>query len=433
MPQHVPSGSIVDDGAAAAPQEPVAEKDEEGPHFKPPGDPFDVVFKQHKWALRRPARMYEMLWRESVSRRDEVWRNTLLWIARHTGPTATPEAPSNTHPALFVHALRTATSDTELRRVVHGLEETYTHAQAHFVGWAALLVSTLKVESDSVAKAALTATDRGLLYEIVLDELQKADGLWTGPPPGPSVRVAAMLHEVLVHQPFRWTIPDEKQRAAWKNYVTLWRRYHAEWEMPRQYDDVYRVLLVPGESTNESRKPDDSAAVETSKARAENAVGTIRWHLDQCPHDKTLIVLVSGGQVRSASAEAEIMAAVLNKPTTWGGAVPDRLEVVQDGLARHTSNNLRSAAQIALRSGLAGFWVQTGMNHALYALTGWKTRYLRETTWGLSQADRDRLAHVKPMVRRPCGPGANPAGGRARYQELRSLVFVPAIGDALNP
>ncbi len=196
---------------------------------------------------------------------------------------------------------------------------------------------------------------------------------------------------------------------------------------------AWRLILVPGKSRTNEAELDNEAAEETSLDRAVRAKEWIKWHLEACPADEVLVVLASGGQVRSVDAEAEYIGDVFRNKDTWGGEMPSNLVVVEDGLSRHTSNNLRAAAQLSLRLGLRGFWVKTGGGHATAMLTGMLRRYRRETTWGLPAGERRELALIAPMGRRPCGPGTDSGDGQLLYGELQAMVFVPAVGDALNP
>ena len=406
----------------------------------PPAGTWDAIFRAHRWVLWRDGATYESLWEASQAHRDVVWRDARHVIAAGVDKDPDPGAPANLHPAWFVHALRNAHSPAQLTSVVTGLERLWMRRPADFVAWAAQLVAVTTLQEDKVAVAALTGPeglqDEGLLYEVVLAEVQKHDDTWEGLAPPPSVRLAAMLDYHLREKPLAWEISHAGHWAFWQEFITHRRACWDSWmhSMPPA-KPAFRVVMVPGESIPDRRYINDSAAEHPSRERALNAVAALRWHAAACPADSVVVVVLSGGQVRSERSEASFMATALRDPSSWGGEpMPSQLHLIEDGMSRHTSNNLRASAQLAMRLGLDNFWVQTTWDQAYFSLlTDWRERYRTETTWGLSAAERAQLDLIRPMVRRPCGPGANQNAGRARYGTLRSMVFVPAIGDALNP
>jgi len=405
----------------------------------PPGRDYDVLYRAHR-DLRLRTRCSEELWEASHARRDEVWAR-----ARALAESRNPAAPDLAdvanqylrYPVWFVKALRDAKTSVEIERVLAKLEGLHVHDAQGFAIWAARLIDTVEAQKVKGADQALTAGENGLLYEIALEELQKADGRWSGAAPLPSVRVAALLRYHLEEAPIL-KLPDAAGLSAsrWAAAVALWRRYDEAWalqQLPQQ--PVFRLVLVPGLSGADHVKRNDASALVGSRGRADRAVKELMRHLDDCPDGECVAVLASGGPVRSQSSEADIIASALQNPATWpGGVVPSQLVGLRDDLSRHTSNNLRAAGQMALRLGLRGFRVVTSPGHALSSLqTAWLKRYRREARWGLSPRERNLMAPLAPMVRQGCGPGSTPGEGRVVFGEVMPSVFIPAIGDALNP
>lgn len=408
-----------------------------GPHdssIDPPEDPWDPVFKAHRW-LRHRADTSEALWQESQARRDEIWALARARIVESVRRRPQQTPPPDPHPMAFVHSLRRCETVAEREAVMAWLEALFVNEPSAFNEWLAQVVHATSVHEDREAEAWRRPGDRDLMYEVLLGELRVQDARWFVPQPLPSVRFAAMLNYQLQEQPLVLVTPLGAKWRFWEQFVTHWRACFDRWMLhQRPTRPVGRLLLVPGESRSEAGHMADENAEESSFKRAMGAVEPIREHLAACPPDTVLVVLVSGGQVRSYQPESEWMANALRDPQTWKGPVPDRLVVMEDGLSRHTSNNLRAAAQLALRFGLKEFWIQTGVGHASTSLQpGWWSRYRRETTWGLQVEARNRLAFIAPMMIPTCGDHTAPTLGRMRAQDLRSLVFLPAIGDALNP
>lgn len=418
---------------AAAPSE--QEPSEGAPHVrivKPKGT-YDVVSAAHRWLLPRGVDRYGALYSESFSWTDEIWRDTRNII--HTSGGGDPAHLSTSHPSAFVQELRKETDFAGVKAVLAHLEALFRAAPASFVMWCARLVGVTKVEDEPTARQYLLPTDKGLLYEIVLDELRRADDLWDEDSPRPSIRLAAMLRWHLIDEHLNHKFPNQGLWSYWEMFTKAWRANDQDtmlWAPPPE--PVFRVVMVPGQSNTDFRFQQPEAAKE-SRERATGAMENLVWHDAGCPDDEVVLVLLSGGQVRSPASEAEVMARVLSDPAEWPDKViPSKLRFVRDGLSRHTSNNLRAAGRAALRVGLSNFWVQTDLWHAQFVLyTPWRKRYEDETSWGLSRAERNRLKHIVPMIRRGCGPGVNPIGGRARFHDVMARVFTPAIGDALNP
>ncbi len=402
--------------------------------IRAPADDWDPVFGAHRWILPREA-LYESLWQESQARRDEIWARARAAIAASVRTKPPQREPPSLHPMAFVYSLRAATTLAEREATMAWLEAVAIQTPEAFGQWLVAVVSVTDVLDDKPAEDWLRLGDRGLLYEVILGELRVQDAKWPASPPLPSVRFAALLNAQLQEQPLLVFGPLGARWGFWEKFVTRWRGYFEGWMLhQRPSKPVGRLLLVPGESRADAEHMDDENAKDSSVKRAVDAVPAIRDHLAKCPEGTVLVVLVSGGQVRSETAEAEFMADILRDPRTWGGPVPDGVVIMEDGLSRHTSNNLRAAGQLAMRFGLAGFWVQTSGVHATTSLgCGWWGRYQKETTWGLPAASRARLAQIAPMVIPLTGPRISLGRGRARCQDLRAMVFVPAVGDALNP
>ncbi len=446
-----PEGPTDDDSAgdetpaASTPRQPRrVERGRSGPPFDPfgqlhdsplrlPSNPWDPVFIAHR-APPRSAAFYETLWQESQARRDEIWTEARKIIFQSVKDGAAVNAPVDLHPYSYVLALRACESAAESAAVLAWLERIYVEQPGKFSSWVTHLIGVTRVQDDLTLEEVFQFGDEGLLYEVVLGELRSQDDKWKPSQPLPSVRFAAMLNSHLQEWPLLVFSPRGAKWGFRERYVARWRRYFEDWmlyQAPAR--PAWRLLLVPGKSRTNEAHIDDKSAEDSSVTRAVEAVDRISWHLEACPADKVLVVLVSGGQVRSETAEADYMGDILRDPKTWNGAVPSNLVIVEDALSRHTSNNLRAAAQLSLRLGLRGFWVKTGVGHATATLTGMLGRYRDETTWGLPASERRLLKLIAPMVRRACGPGTDSADGQLRYGELQAMVFVPAVGDALNP
>ena len=399
----------------------------------PPTDPWDAVFGAHRWLLPRPPRLYDELWEATVGRRDEIWAAALATIESEAPPAPSVSAPDMLDPMWFVHDLRRCRTRGEMRAVFRRLEGLWLHERDWFAAWVAQLVYEHEVQSLGPRYGAhdpRRSTDRGLLYEILLRQLRRVDRHVRGHP-RLSVRFAAMLDAFLRGpSPWGWfeRLTLDPIRRYLYEFTARWKGYREDCDLvqlPRR--PVFRVLLIPGRSPS-----GDEDATEAAAARVTNALPDIEAHRAEVPPGEVLLIVLSGGQVRSFVSEAESMHAALL--AAYPAGLPANVEVVCDNLARHTSNNLRAAGQVALRCGLRGFWVQTGMSHALVKLmTDWAPRYWRETSWGLTREDDFRTRLIPPMFRLLSGPGTNPLGGRAHFVDLRPVVFVPAIGDALNP
>jgi hypothetical protein len=401
--------------------------------ISPPRDKWLPIFRAHRRNSLRPASRYETLWQESQGRRDEIWaaaRGVIYDSVNRDPTTRAPDRPAD--PTSFADALRDSGSQRKREEVMSWLQGLFAKDPVEFGLWVTRLVSTTNAQ-DTLGGAA-EPEDTGLLYEFVLEELQRQDRKWPTPQPLPSVRFASMLNSYLQERPF---LSKTHPGLAGKHpdlFVVRWRRYFEQWMLyQRPSMPVFRLLLVPGRSKLDGTRLDDEAADAFSRARALSAVPTISDHLKACPPGMVVVVLVSGGMVRSQQAEAEFMGDVLRDGLTWGDRIPSNMVVVEDGLSRHTTNNLRAAAQLALRLGLSDFWVQSSEGHAASMGAGLLCRYRQEAAWGLSLPARHALSHIAPMVRRRSGEGTETLNGRERFSQLRPMVFVPAVGDALNP
>ena len=390
-----------------------------------PRSPWSPVLEGHVRFRPVARRTHNALWEASRARRDVLWACGANFMRDRAA--ALPPLPSYAAdpPAFWVDALVVASED-EAETLLDHLAAWLEQAPDDVSWWVGELILTI---TGPVGMS-------GSLYDQAIEALRKADRHGSKEPTL-LLRFASIL-SVVLHEVDPIPQPSPPPAAAvWPEWLAQWRSAFQDWELSCGTGHAFRVLLIPGAATGDT--VEDAAAAGPTVERARAAMKTIHWHVEQCPPGQQVVVLCSGGNVRSIRPEAALMAEFLADKQNWQAEADlwldlpnDQLRIVQDGLARHSMGNVRSGAQLAARLGLKELWVQTDAGHVGYH-GDWRTVWEKDTTLGLDHADRKALRAQRPLRSLLCGVGVNRPYGRVRFVDLWAAIHVAAVGDALNP
>jgi hypothetical protein len=295
--------------------------------------------------------------------------------------------------------------------LVNGLEGLFARDRPAFERWLWKLVTDVRPK---------------LLYDALVSTL---DGHGTGY----SRRLAAMIHEV-TDTPGPTATAEFKRWASSVRYGVRVSRGAAPIGSP------VALVVVPGRSLLRGDWGDSSAKLP-SHDRAKAAMPTIDWLLKRHGPQGELMVLCSGGMVKSPTPESAFIAAELRRQMAgWSAAKRRRVVLYQDPMARHTASNARTLSRLALMSGVAltNVWVVTGPFHySRFWRTFLRSQWKRYEMAGLLKPDRDHIKRVFPLTVRPGTPliqkrTFGPAH-RGKLSTLASTALVPAPGNALDP
>lgn len=354
---------------------------------------------------------YNSIWTTLPSAWATTWtterdKMLLAWQARVAAVQASPPPAGTglefTNPVAFYNSAAKSKTDAEL--LMSGLEGLFVKNRPAFDAWLWLVISN---------------TGWSLLYEQLLARLDSWDIQLTR-------RLAALVYHVGVNHP-----PSSSPLHSWaKEYrPALVATGHTA------FSSAGAVLLVPGRSSINSGYTNGNAA-GPSHARATYAKSTISWLVPQLPSGKKLVVVCSGGMVRSPTPESRFMANALN---TWLNPKPWKHKVVirEDALARHTASNARTMARLALLAGIkpARIWVVTapGQMGKFQSMTMLGNDWEEHCMTGLEAPDRAALEWYDPVDFAPASSVPWSIAQRARLSILRGMALVPAPGNALDP
>ena len=346
--------------------------------------------------------VYRALWTSQRTMLTGLWSAITAGVLANPPPMGT--SPAFRDPRVFASQAARASAAPQL---MDGLEGLFARDRAAFERWLWSLVTDVR---------------RRLLYDELLEILDGHDIAY-------SRRLAAMLYSVLNSPP--------ALGSPLFGWVYQWRGgfFGARGTtLPR---DVASLLLVPGRS-RQNWPWGNGAAEAPSRQRARGALPTVRHLAQRLPSNKRLLVVCSGGMVRSPFSEASFIADELTKGMRgWSATLRRRVVLVQDPLARHTANNARTLARIALLTGVRPrhTWVVTGPFHfSRFRPTFLRPQWDEWAMAGLEDRDRAAIRRRFPVgVPRGTSLVQIPPAHRARLTTLRPTALVPAPGNALDP
>ncbi len=262
-----------------------------------------------------------------------------------------------------------------------------------------------------------------LLYEKLLATLDGHDSSYAR-------RLAALIWEV-------GSRPSVAAPAGFKTWAYRWRDGIITARGTPRIAPPQAVLLVPGKSRS-GWHWSSSSARSACHTRAKAAMPTIEWLLKRYGPNDQLRVVCSGGMVRSPKPESVFLAAELRRQmSSWSPAKRSRVVLHEDPLARHTANNARALARIAVMNGVpvTDTWIVTSPGHyGLVFRTSLRRQWKKYAMAGLLTKDRTDISQKFPVTvaignMLPQLPSAT----RGKVSVLASTALVPSPGNALDP
>ncbi len=346
-------------------------------------------------ALRR-------LWQSQGAALDRLWTASIAAV-QAASPTAGMGLPFS-NPRVFERQARGA---GDVARLMRGLEGRFLHLPVSFQTWLWALITDVQPKP---------------LYEKLLATLDGHDASY-------SRRLAALIWDA-GNKP-QVMAPAEFQTWAgrWQTGISAARGAPPHGAAPRA------VLLVPGNSRLGWHWANSSAR-HSCRTRARAAVPTIRYLLKHYGPRGKLLVVCSGGTVRSPKPESRFIAAELDLQLRKRG-LRGRVTLHEDSLSRHTANNARALARLALMNGVpvTDTWIVTDPGHYGFVFrTSLGRQWKRHAMAGLLRSDRTDIEQNFPVTVAKGSPLFQaPPATRGKLSVLRSTALVPSPGNALDP
>ncbi len=283
------------------------------------------------------------------------------------------------------------------------------------------------VTFESWVWALITDVRPSLAYEVLLKALGKHGTVYPQ-------SLAALIHTAV-------TAPASAKGSPFRTWADARARASQAATLPATGPTPAAVLLVPGHSMLNGAWSNASAK-GLSAARGRLALPTIDWLLRQHTPRGEVLVVCSGGSVKSPTPESTFIAAELRRQMAgWSASLRRRVRLHEDPFARHSCNNARALARVALTSGAAvrDTWVVTSPGHmAMFRRHRLSTQWKQHAMHGLEQADQDAIERHFPLTFDRGTPLLQVQrrllhlAHRAPLVALRSTALVPCPGNALD-
>ena len=292
--------------------------------------------------------------------------------------------------------------------LMEGLEGLFAHDRAQFEAWLWTLITDVRPS---------------LAYDLLVRTL---DGRGTGY----SRRLAALIQAAA-------SGPVSSSRSPFAGWARVWRSGLSGSRGTPSLGASAAILLVPGRSRVNGHWSDASAS-GPSRRRARGAMPTLEWLLKRHGPRGEVLVVCSGGTVKSPTPESAFIASELqHQMSAWTRTQRNRVRIHQDPLARHSGTNARALDRIALLSGAsaADVWIVTSPGHfPRFWPTSLRSQWNEHALSGLRRADRDAIRRHFPLTVRVGTPLIQaPPAHRSPLVRMRSTALVPAPGNALDP